>query len=326
MSWKALIFISDLWLTERCVTGWWQELGGGSWWGLWRKALHMFHNLQQKLHIKHAFWVDGFYNILISLLQFCFKLHGFLRNFHIGILPQNRTQNSASTYLNLTSHLCSSWAQSSGHPGLLSALCELLFYPFELLVTLPETLFLPVKPYHPSRPWLKSLTLWSPSLLSAKIQSSSFLNSVLHLCWGVYYNLSHCLVSLKPGVPCDSLFHSKNIVWKTPWYYCICKYLVLVAKSCLTLCDPMDCSPSGFSVHGMSRARILEWVAISFSRGSSWPGDWIHICIGRWTFFFPHHWAIREACTCKQFSVFFFFMNEYTNYLNGSWTSARMWI
>ena len=43
----------------------------------------------------------------------------------------------------------------------------------------------------------------------------------------------------------------------------------LVAKLCLTLCDLMDCSPPGSSVHGISQARILEWVGISFSRGSS---------------------------------------------------------
>ena len=43
----------------------------------------------------------------------------------------------------------------------------------------------------------------------------------------------------------------------------------LVAKLCLTLCNPMDCSLSGSSVHGTFQARILEWVAISFSRGSS---------------------------------------------------------
>ena len=47
----------------------------------------------------------------------------------------------------------------------------------------------------------------------------------------------------------------------------------LVAKLCLTLCDPMDCSPPGSSVHGMSQARILEWVTISSSRGSSHPRD-----------------------------------------------------
>ena len=46
-----------------------------------------------------------------------------------------------------------------------------------------------------------------------------------------------------------------------------------VAQSCPTLCDPMDCSLPGSSVHGIFQARILEWVAISFSRGSSWPRD-----------------------------------------------------
>ena len=42
-----------------------------------------------------------------------------------------------------------------------------------------------------------------------------------------------------------------------------------VAQLCLTLCEPMDCSPPGWSSHGIFQARILEWVAISFSRGSS---------------------------------------------------------
>ena len=42
-----------------------------------------------------------------------------------------------------------------------------------------------------------------------------------------------------------------------------------VAQLCPTLCDPMDCSLSGFSVHGILQERILEWVTISFSRGSS---------------------------------------------------------
>ena len=49
--------------------------------------------------------------------------------------------------------------------------------------------------------------------------------------------------------------------------------LVLVAQSCLTLCDPMDCSPSGSSVRVIFQARILEWVAISFTSGSSQPRD-----------------------------------------------------
>ena len=57
-------------------------------------------------------------------------------------------------------------------------------------------------------------------------------------------------------------------------------FIILVAKSCRTLCDPINCSPPGSSVHGIFQARILEWVAISFSKGSSQPRDWTHIsCI-----------------------------------------------
>ena len=44
-----------------------------------------------------------------------------------------------------------------------------------------------------------------------------------------------------------------------------------VSQSCPTLCNPMDCGLPGSSVHGISQARVLEWIAISFSRGSSWP-------------------------------------------------------
>ena len=50
-----------------------------------------------------------------------------------------------------------------------------------------------------------------------------------------------------------------------------------VAQSCLTLYDPMDCSLPGSSVHGIFQARVLEWVAIAFSRGSSRPRDWTQV-------------------------------------------------
>ena len=48
---------------------------------------------------------------------------------------------------------------------------------------------------------------------------------------------------------------------------------VLIAQSCLILCNLMDCSPQGSSVHGISQARILEWFAISFSQGTTSPKD-----------------------------------------------------
>ena len=57
----------------------------------------------------------------------------------------------------------------------------------------------------------------------------------------------------------------------------LCKCLqveVLVAQSCPTLCNPMDCSLPGSSIHGIFQAKILEWVVISFSRGSFQPRDW----------------------------------------------------
>ena len=63
--------------------------------------------------------------------------------------------------------------------------------------------------------------------------------------------------------------------------------VVLVAQSCPTLCDRTDCSPPGPSVHGILQARILEWIAIPFSRGSSWPRDWTRVpCIASRFFIF----------------------------------------
>ena len=58
---------------------------------------------------------------------------------------------------------------------------------------------------------------------------------------------------------------------------------VLVAQSCPTLCDPMDCSPPGSFVHEIFQARILEWVATFFSRRSSQPRDrtWVSHVAGR---------------------------------------------
>ena len=67
----------------------------------------------------------------------------------------------------------------------------------------------------------------------------------------------------------------------TQLFKCIFVHLfiwkVSVTQSCLTLCNPMDCCPPGSSVHGILQARILEWVAIPFSRGSSrpWNRTWV---------------------------------------------------
>ena len=63
--------------------------------------------------------------------------------------------------------------------------------------------------------------------------------------------------------------------WIKMWYTYTMEYLLLflVSKFCLTLCNPMDCSPPGSSVQGILQAAMLEWVAMPSSRGSSQPRD-----------------------------------------------------
>ena len=78
--------------------------------------------------------------------------------------------------------------------------------------------------------------------------------------------------------------------WKNIYFYLIdyakafdCVSESEVTQSCLTLCNPMDYSLTGFSVHGIFQTGVLGWVAISFSRGSSQPRDqtWVSHTVGR---------------------------------------------
>ena len=94
----------------------------------------------------------------------------------------------------------------------------------------------------------------------------------------------------------------------------------LVTQSCPTLCGLMDCSPPSSSVHGTLQARILEWVAMPFCRGSSQPRHWTQVsCIGRWILYrLSHqrrshntalklentkHWSVLKAMTYKSHSM-----------------------
>ena len=86
--------------------------------------------------------------------------------------------------------------------------------------------------------------------------------------------LSSSRVSLKGGTDRSSQVRRREpyaiISYESslPGHGCVC---VLVTQSCPTLCDPMNCSSPGSSVHGILQARVLEWVAISFSRaGHDW--------------------------------------------------------
>ena len=72
--------------------------------------------------------------------------------------------------------------------------------------------------------------------------------------------------------------------WGREWVLCVCVHVYAQsAQLHPTLRYPMACSPPGSSVHGILQARILEWVAIFFSRGSSRPRDQTCVsCVGRW--------------------------------------------
>ena len=122
--------------------------------------------------------------------------------------------------------------------------------------------------------WVRSLG-WEDPLKKGMATHFSILAWRIHSPWG-------CKESNTTERLSFSLMEGKYII--------IC---CLVAKSHSTLCDPMDCSPPGSSVHGISRAIILEWVAISFSRESSQPRDWTRVSpIGRCVLY---HWATRET-------------------------------
>ena len=86
---------------------------------------------------------------------------------------------------------------------------------------------------------------------------------------------------------------------RIPCYYKLWIVSVLVgwsevkSLSGVWLCDPMDCSLPGFSIHGIFQERVLEWVAITFSRGFSWPRDWTQVsCIAGRCFTI---WATKET-------------------------------
>ena len=77
------------------------------------------------------------------------------------------------------------------------------------------------------------------------------------------------------------------------WIYCGC---LLVAQSCPTLYDLVGCSPLGSPVHGILQARILDWVAMSFSKGSSWPRDQTPFSCMAGSLYTI--WATGKPCEC----------------------------
>ena len=101
--------------------------------------------------------------------------------------------------------------------------------------------------------------------LSSPVAKEILEELVCHLIFCVF-----CLLKMKPFT---------HIVLYCVLCTCVCAKTL---QSCLTLCDPMGCSPSGSSVHGIFQATVPEWVAISSSRGTARSKDQTHIsCFGR---------------------------------------------
>ena len=94
--------------------------------------------------------------------------------------------------------------------------------------------------------------------------------------------------------------------WTPAFYFRLFPILLCCAQSCPTLCNPPDHGLPGFSIHGISQVRILEWVVISSSRRSSWLRDQTPIscisCSGRWIL---NHWATWKALIRRSPLLFF---------------------
>ena len=102
-------------------------------------------------------------------------------------------------------------------------------------------------------------------------------NVTVGCCWHLW--LKEVLISSYRLMNRETMFFSIQVQWVSE-----------VAQWCLTLCDPRDCSLPGSFIHGVFQARVLEWVATSLSRRSSWPRDWTRVScsVGR-------HFTTREV-------------------------------
>ena len=135
--------------------------------------------------------------------------------------------------------------------------------------------------------FLDSPMCLAPFTLKAFVKKSPFARNT---------SSPHCLLNYSSFVPVRGITSQGSFTKLKPYVrararVCVC-VCVCVVQSCLTLCDLTDCSLPGSSVQGILQARILEWVVIPFSRGSSRPRDWARVSCTAGTLY---HWATGEA-------------------------------
>ena len=210
---------------------------------------------------------------------FCIQLYRFLFFFFLSFIDfwRFRCRNwfpdvakSSSSFFSYSNHLISSLGCASLIPWLLSKLFTFYIVSVKLRCTVSSSAF------------FLNMYLESTEL------SSSFNNNkiLIRLVW------------VAPNRSWDESLRQNVYLRGASWQETGELILrgdgrCLVAKLCRTLLWPTDCSRPGSSIHGILQARILEWVTISFSRGSSWPRDWTHISyIGRRILY---HWATRKV-------------------------------
>ena len=179
-----------------------------------------------------------------------------------------------------------------------------------------------VLPTGPAVPLGRLMSSWFPT-------TGKWGEESLKSCYAIYQRLEKNWISEK-----THKYNSDFYKCASSCLVCVCVCVcvcVLVTELCPTLCDPMDCSPPGSSVHEILQARILELVAIPFSRGSCWPGDWTLVsCIAgkfftTWTtreapiiISCTYHYIFQEQGKCYLFLYFAGIHTKCQNYLHGA--------
>ena len=155
-----------------------------------------------------------------------------------------------------------------------------------------------------------SVIAWNNSVIITKIHKCCF--DVLH-CLQILYHLSHqrsprilewVVYPFSRDLPDPGIEQGSLALHVDSWPAELPEKHHAQSINCVQLsCNPMVYSLPGSSVHGISQARILEWVVISFSRGSSWSREWTHVsCIYTQVLY---HWVTKESQSLHSISLIF---------------------
>ena len=168
------------------------------------------------------------------------------------------------------------------------------------LIPSPEPWLLAVLPSEGSRSSWASLYAYAQDSAKIHFITDCYPAVIWAPCDPGWITITSLSLSFFPVITLILLGGTVSVKWDKE-HICHTESVWLLFKSpshVWLFCNPMDYSPPNSSIHGISQARILEWVAISFSRGPSQPRDWPCIsCIGRRIL---NRWTTREAQACSR--------------------------